>query len=102
MDEIARRIVIRRAARSELDAAGDWYEQRRQGLGPRFLAAVMRVLDRIRHQPDFYPIEEQGVREATVTGFPYSILYREDADQIVIFAIFHASRDPAAWKARLD
>lgn len=73
MDEISRPVVFRSVARAELDAAADWYERCRAGLGPQFLVAVDRVLTRIARQPDFYPVEEQGVREARVPGFPYGI-----------------------------
>jgi toxin ParE1/3/4 len=101
VDEVSRSIVFRRMAREEFDAAGDWYERCRPGLGQRFLDAVARVLVRITHQPDFYPVEEQGVREAIIAGFPYCLYYREESTQIVVFAVFHASRDPAMWKERL-
>ena len=47
MEAVSGTFVFRRAARSEYDAAGDWYEQRRDGLGAAFTEAVQKVLDRI-------------------------------------------------------
>lgn len=93
-------MVFRASARFEFDAAGDWYEARRPGLGPRFAATVQSVLDRIASQPDFYAVAMNEVREASVPGFPYCIYYREEPGQIVILAVFHASRDPTIWQAR--
>jgi len=93
-------IVFRRVARFEFDEAADWYERRQAGLGPRFVAAVQRVLDRITEQSDFYPVVHSDVREALVQRFPFCIYYRESADQILVLAVFHSSRDPSVWQSR--
>jgi toxin ParE1/3/4 len=93
-------IVFRRAARAEFDAAADWYEGRRAGLGGRFTAAVQRVLDRIAGQPDFYPQVFGDVREALVAGFPYCVYYREEPGRVLVLAVFHTCRDPSIWQAR--
>ena len=93
-------IHFRRVARIEFDEAADWYERRRRGLGPRFVAVVQRVLSRIVEQPDFYPIVYKDVREVLVRRFPFCIYYREEADQILVLAVFHTSRDPSIWQSR--
>ena len=41
---MSRSLVFRQQARQEFDAAGDWYERERPGLGQAFLAEVERVL----------------------------------------------------------
>ena len=41
---MSRSLVFRRQARQEFDAAGDWYERERPGLGQAFLAEVERML----------------------------------------------------------
>lgn len=93
-------VVLRPAAQVEYDAAGDWYEARRPGLGAAFTAAVQTVLDRIAAQPDFYAVTWNGVREGLVSGFPYRVCYREETDQVVVLAIFHTARDPLVWQSR--
>lgn len=93
-------IVFRRLARAEFDDAADWYEQRRAGLGATFTAAVQRVLDQIAAQPAFYPQVHQDVREALVPGYPYCVYYREEPTQVVVFSVFHTSRDPSIWQGR--
>src|SRR5688572_6602127 len=92
-----RPVVFRRVAR---EAAGDWYERQRAGLGSAFIASVQRILDRIASQPDFYPVVSNSVREALVHGFPYCVYYQEEKRHILILAVFHTSRDPAAWQQR--
>lgn len=93
-------IAFRRVARTEFDAAADWYEQRRSGLGVRFTAAVQRVLDRIVAQPDFYPLVWNDVREALVHDFPYCVYYRAKPGQVLVLAVFHTARNPAVWQRR--
>ncbi len=41
------------------------------------------------------------VRKAVVRRFPYVVLYREDAAEVVVIAVFHTSRDPSIWQARV-
>ena len=93
-------IVFRRAARQEYDAAADWYEARRPGLGVTFTHAVQRALDEIAHQPDFFAAVWNDVRESLVRGFPYCVYYREELDRILVLAVFHTARNPSIWKGR--
>ena len=41
------------------------------------------------------------VRKAVVTRFPCVVIYREDAGEVVIIAVFHTSRDPSVWQSRV-
>ncbi len=93
-------ILFLRPARREFDEAADWYEQRRAGLGARLMAAVQHVLDEAAAHPQRYPEVFGDVREGAVQGFPYCVYYHEEAGQIVVLAVFHASHDPAIWQAR--
>jgi len=93
-------VVFRSAARIEFDAAADWYDQQRQGLGTRFVAAVRAVRDRIATQADSYPQVYKYVREAPVKRFPYCVYYSVEGTQVVILSVFHTSRDPAIWQSR--
>jgi toxin ParE1/3/4 len=93
-------VIFRRQARREFDKAADWYEQRRAGLGVKFVAAVERVLDQAAVNPGRYAKVLEGVREGLVKGFPYCVYFREEGEQIVVLAVFHASRDPAVWQSR--
>jgi toxin ParE1/3/4 len=99
MATMKKRIVLRTIARKEYDEAGDWYEARRRGLGVSFTEAVELVLDQIATQPDFYAIVQDDTREAVVRGFPYCVYYCEEVTQVIVFAVFHTSRDPAVWQS---
>jgi plasmid stabilization system protein ParE len=93
-------LIFRPSARNEFDAAADWYEQQRAGLGAKFTAAVEVVLDRISEQPDYYPAVFEDVREGLVKRFPYCVYYRVKPDHVWVIAVFHTARDPAIWQSR--
>jgi toxin ParE1/3/4 len=88
-------------AKAEFDAAADWYEQQRAGLGVDFVARVREVLDRIAANPQLHAAVYNDVRKAVVKRFPYVVIYREDAGEVVVIAVFHTARDPAIWQFRV-
>ena len=88
-------------AKAEFDAAADWYEQQRAGLGVDFVTHVREVLNRISAHPQLHPMVYGDVRKAVVRKFPYVVFYREEAGEVVVIAVFHAARDPAIWQSRV-
>jgi toxin ParE1/3/4 len=94
------RVILRRAARIEYDAAGGWYEQQRPGLGAAFTAAVQQVFDGIAAHPRMHGVVLRDIRKAVVQGFPYCVYYRERSSAVVVLSVFHTSRDPTGWQSR--
>lgn len=88
-------------ARDELDAAVDWYEQQRPGLGTVYLNRVREVFARIAANPQLHATVYQDVRKAMVQKFPYAVLYKEETGGVVVIAVFHTARDPAIWQGRV-
>jgi len=88
-------------ARDEYDAAADYYEQQQVGLGVDFIARVREVLQRIAANPKLHAAVYQDVRKAVVRRFPYIVLYREDAGEVIVISVFHTARDPAVWQSRI-
>lgn len=100
MQVMTRIIKFDSEARAEFDDAVDWYERRSAGRGTMFADAVLLILDRIRQQPDFYPVVKKDVRQAIVAKNPSCVYYREDDQTILVISIFHASRNPEIWHRR--
>src|SRR5437762_3511410 len=88
-------------AKAEFDAAADRYELQQTALGVDFVARVRDVLHRIAVNPRLHAMVYQDVRKAVVTRFPYIILYHEEPGEVVVIAVFHTSRDPSIWQARV-
>ena len=95
-----RKLLTRPQADDELSDAAVWYERQRPGLGGAFISAVDRRIDRIRDAPDGYEHLGGGVRRAPVDRFPYTIVFRASATEIVVLAIPHNHRNDATWRRR--
>lgn len=95
-----RQVLFRPQARDEFEAAGEWYERERSGLGGNFLKAVEEQLARIAANPLLYPAVYRDIRKAALRRFPYCIHFRLRGDAVLVLAVFHTARSPATWKRR--
>jgi plasmid stabilization system protein ParE len=93
-------VVLRHQAAEELLAACEYLEARQAGLSVRLIQEVRRVCDRISTHPELHGKVLRDIRRAAVRRFPYSVFYRVTADRLEVLAVFHDSRDPAAWQNR--
>lgn len=89
----------------EIEAAGDYYEDQRQGLGSEFLDALEDALQRLVEQPQahgFVPDTEpeEEIRQVVVRRFPYRIVFRERLEDLLVLACMHARREPGYWRSR--
>ena len=94
-------MVFRDEAQSEFDEAVDWYERQRGGLGFEFIEEVQKTLDQIVLAPQRCPFIFEDAKLALVRRFPYLVIYRIEATEIVILAVFHQRRDPLQWQVRV-
>ncbi|MEI7867476.1 MAG: type II toxin-antitoxin system RelE/ParE family toxin [Candidatus Methylumidiphilus sp.] len=87
-------------AKAEFDAASDWYEQQRRGLGVDFVTRIREVFKRLAVNPKLYAMVYRDVRQAIVTRFPYVVLYREVQGEILVISVFHTAQNPTLWQIR--
>lgn len=88
-------------ARAEFDAAANWYDAQKPGLGAAFINEVEKVLGAIAAMPRMHQIIYQAVRRAVVRRFPYTVFYQVEPDHILVVAVFHGKRDPSIWQGRV-
>ena len=88
------------AVNGEIDAAYDWYDQRRPRLGREFLDEIERVLAKIKANPARFGFADADIREGLLTRFPYALYYRVLPERIRVLAVYHTSRDPFGWQPR--
>ena len=83
-------------ARKELANGWQWYEERHQGLGDRFVKVVLEKITQIENTPKRYPIRIGQYHEATVPVFPYLVIYRinKSKNLVIVAGIFHTKRNP--------
>ena len=87
-------------ASAELEATVEFYESRLEGLGIRFLAAVESAIERISAWPESESPLSESLIKMIVSGFPYSIIYRETENQILLLALAHHYRRPGYREQR--
>jgi plasmid stabilization system protein ParE len=94
------RLVAEPAADRDVEAAFAWYENECTGLGIDFLAELRVAYARIVEGPLKYRDQRSGVRRALLRRFPYAVYFSLEGNAIVVLAVLHAHRDPAAWQTR--
>ena len=88
------------AARLEYLAEVVYYSEIQPGLGERFAAAVEDATARAVDFPLSGSPSRATTRRIIVKGFPFSIFYRPEVEEIVIFAVAHHARRPFYWQLR--
>ncbi len=83
-------------AQKELAHSWDWYEERQQGLGDRFVHEIIRHEQLITQNPERYPARHKSYRETPVPVFPYLLIYRVNKKKklVYIVSVFHTSINP--------
>lgn len=98
-----RKITFHEEADSEVYEAALYYEDSAPALGLAFLDEIEKASQRILANPMAYQLVGDGVRQALVARFPYSILYViEPDDRIRVIAVAHQKRRPGYWWKRLQ
>ncbi|MBA4063253.1 MAG: hypothetical protein C0501_05990 [Isosphaera sp.] len=97
---MTRPLVVRGAAQAEAETVAEQYELRAAGLGTRFTDALRDLLGGVTAHPESYAVLFGDVRCAPVRKFPFVVLYRVTAAEVVVLAVLPAKSDPAGWPDR--
>lgn len=95
------RLIVRKKAESDIDAAFAWYEFREPGLGLRSLQEVDTAFDTIEAQPRLFASIHHDVRRALLKKFPFGVYYVHREAAVVVIAVMHAARHPNSWQRRV-
>jgi plasmid stabilization system protein ParE len=87
-------------ARAEFDAALEYYELVRPGLGSAFLAEVQAATEYAQRLPQAGSPVSDELRRTFIRRFPYYLLYATEATRIYILAVAHFRRRPGYWRSR--
>ncbi len=87
-------------AEEEFVEAALFYESRVSGLGSAFVVEVERAVTFARTNPEAGSPLGEKVRRVLVRRFPYSVIYRREAERLLTLAIAHQRRRPGYWRHR--
>lgn len=94
-------LIIAPEVEHDISEAYAWYEGRRVGLGEEFPSCVDACIHTICRTPELYAVVHDDYRRGLVRRFPYSIFHEYFSNTVIIYCIFHNSRDPQKWRERL-
>ncbi len=94
-------IRIQSQAQEEINQAFDWYFQRNPEAASAFLTEIGASLARIAAHPQLFPVYTKNTRKCVLAKLPYSVIYKEKDEVILIVAIAHAKRRPGYWRGRI-
>ncbi|MBN2652994.1 MAG: type II toxin-antitoxin system RelE/ParE family toxin [Spirochaetales bacterium] len=71
-----------------------WYESKAKGLGEDFLRIFYALSSEIARNPMIYRRVYADFRRRLLKRFPYSIYFLVEDDLVIVFGLFHCSRNP--------
>ena len=87
-------------ALAELAAEAVYYESKASGLGKRFTNEIEAATGIAGEFPEIRAPFKFGTRRVFPRKFPFSIVYRIHADEIIILAVAPDVRKPGYWRNR--
>ena len=85
----------------EIEIADTWYQQRSADAAFEFVTELSDALQDIRQAPDRWPQYLHGTRRYVLNRFPFSIIYLDSPESVMIIAVAHSKRKPGYWKRHL-
>lgn len=94
--------IILNEAEAELDAAFEYHNEQRAGLGHELIDEFRRGVEKVLQHPAAWHPLGATYRRYRLHRFPYGIVYRIDsaADRVVVVAVMHLSQEPGKWHGR--
>ena len=96
-----KRVRIRSEAQEEINAAFDWYFKRNPEAADAFLTEIGASLEQIVSHPQLYPRYTRNTRRRVLAVFPYSVIFQEKDEVILVVAVAHAKRRFGYWLKRI-
>lgn len=93
-------IIFHPLARLELFESKRWYAEKSLIALRKFQVEVTTLLSILEEEPEIFQIVYGTKRNASLKKFPYSFIYALHNNKVLIFAVFHHSRNPKVWKTR--
>lgn len=96
------RVRFLAAAREEFSNAVSYYDSQKEGLGDEFADEVWRTISRTVSRPGAWQPLSARTRRCITKRFPYGVIYRAEANSILIIAVMHLKRHPESWRGRVE
>ena len=79
-----------------------FYESHVAGLGADYLSEFDAAIARVCAAPDRFPlVAPPNIHKIALKRFPFYVIYRVHATQVVVLAVAHQRRRPVYWAGRI-
>ena len=98
-----RRVRLEAFARIDLWQSIDWYNEEQTDLGWQFAEEMLAELGKIAEDPFRFRVIriKREVRKAVlVTRFEFTVYFSATRDELIVYSLFHPSRDPRMLRKR--
>ena len=96
------RFEILPAALAEMQEGAAFYRERAGvELQTSFVSEYQRVANLVLANPGIGKAVDSGLRRFLMNRFPYTVIYRAKADQLLVVAVAHQNRSPGYWLDRV-
>lgn len=95
-------IRLRSEAELEIEEAFEYYLRDNPRVASRFLDEITASFKKVQINPLLYPRYTKNTRRRVLGSFPFSVIYQEKEDVILIVAIAHAKRREGYWTKRMN
>jgi plasmid stabilization system protein ParE len=92
---------IQSHAQEEINRAFNWYFERSPAAADAFLTEIDACLSQIADNPQLYPAFTKNTRRRVLSRFPYSVIFQQKEEIVLVVAVAHAKRRPGYWHGRI-
>ncbi|MDR2154687.1 MAG: type II toxin-antitoxin system RelE/ParE family toxin [Burkholderiaceae bacterium] len=94
-------VTIHPEAEQDLHEAAEFYEQKGSSLvAGRFIGEFKRLVSLLREYPQIGSPRSGGRRGLSMKVFPYTVIYRATAQEIIVLVVKHDRRRPGYGSQR--
>lgn len=93
-------LILTQEAADEVETSYYYYEEKQAGLGERFKNQLDETLLLIHRNPEMFNVVADEFREAVLRVFPFVVVFEVVKNEIRVYSVFHASRNPAGRHRR--
>jgi toxin ParE1/3/4 len=88
------RVEVQIEAIKSLQAAFDWYEEQKEGLGFDFIDEIEVCYENLSKHPERYAYINHTYRRIKPERFPYILVYEIEDERVIIINVRHIKQKP--------
>lgn len=89
------KLIIRKQAQQEAEAAALYYESVQEGLGLRFLDRLKERYDMLALHPQLFGLITDSFRAVKIDDFPYLLVFKIYKNKVVVYMVHNTHKKPA-------